>query len=168
MKTILFRAPRLCCATPCGSHHFGRRVTTRQHGRRRPSRSQRRGVAAVEFAVVAPVFFLLIFAIVELGRLVMVQQVLTTASREGARLAIIEGSTVSQVQTAVDDYLANLSVSGANVGITPSSLGNAEPGDPISVTVSVTFDQVSWIPSPWFLGGANLSASTLMRREGIP
>src|SRR5205823_8867626 len=40
-------------------------------------RRNRRAAAAVEFAVVAPVFFLLVFGMIEYGRMVMVQQVIT-------------------------------------------------------------------------------------------
>ena len=114
-------------------------------------RTQRRGAAAVEFALVAPFFLLLIFGILEVGRLVMVQQVLTTASREGSRVASLDGSAVADVQTAVDSYLASAAISGASVEATPTLLSTTQPGDPVTVTVSVPFADVSWIPSPWFL-----------------
>ena len=150
------------------ARHLSERCITAGLARCRHCRSQRvrRGAVAVEFALVAPVFLLLIFGILEFGQLIMVQQILTNASREGARLAVLEGTTLSEVQTALDEYLANSSISGASVTVTPSSLSNAESGAPITVTVSVPFSQVSWIPSPWLLDGTTLSASTLMRREG--
>ncbi len=113
---------------------------------------RRRGVAAVEFAVVAPVLILLIFGILEFGRLVMVQQVLTNASREGARRAILEQTTSSEIESVVNDYLTSASISGATVTVSPSSLNSTGFGDPVTVRVSVPFEQVSWI-SPWFLGG---------------
>ena len=43
---------------------------------KRGQRVSRRGVAAVEFALVAPVFFLVVLGIIEFGRMAMVQQVL--------------------------------------------------------------------------------------------
>ena len=132
------------------------------------SRRRRRGAAVVEFAVVAPVFLTLVFGIIEVGRMVMVQQILTNGSRQGARTAILEGATASGVQSAVNTFLANSSISGATVTVTPSVLSTAKAGDAITVTVSIPFDQVSWNQAPWFLDGAQLTASTLMRREGIP
>ncbi|MGE0760723.1 MAG: TadE/TadG family type IV pilus assembly protein, partial [Pirellulaceae bacterium] len=60
----------------------------------------------MEFAVVAPVFLLLIFGMIEYGRMVMVQQMLTNASREGARRAVLEGSSETDVRDVVIDYLA--------------------------------------------------------------
>ena len=47
-------------------------------------RSRRRGAAATEFAIVAPVFFLMVIGFIEFGRALMVQQVLVNASRVGA------------------------------------------------------------------------------------
>ena len=125
---------------------------------------KRRGAAVVEFAVVSPVLILLIFGILEFGRLAMVQQVLTNASREGARRAILEQTTSSEIQSVVNDYLTTASISGATVTVSPSSLNSAGFGDPVTVRVSVPFEQVSWIP-PWFLGGQTLTAETLMRAE---
>ncbi|MGB6041722.1 MAG: TadE family protein, partial [Pirellulales bacterium] len=53
-------------------------------------RKKRRGVAAVEFALVAPLFVLMVMGMIEVGRAIMVQQVLTNASREGARRAVLD------------------------------------------------------------------------------
>lgn len=131
-------------------------------------RKSRRGAAAVEFAIVLPVFVLLVFGMIEYGRMVMVQQVITNASREGARRAVLDGSTVSQVQDVVDEYLTNAAINAANpAAVSPNPLANADAGDPVTVTVSVPFASVSWLPSPMYLGGKILSASTTMRRESV-
>jgi Flp pilus assembly protein TadG len=130
-------------------------------------RKKRRGAAAVEFAIVAPVFFLLVFGMVEFGRMVMVQQVITNASREGARLAVLDGTNTAAVQSAVNTYLTSAAVPGATVTVVPNPPTSAGYGDPVTVTVSVPFDQVSWLPSPMFLGGKTLTASTVMRRETV-
>ena len=131
-------------------------------------RRNRRGAAAVEFAVIAPLFFLLVFGMIEYGRMVMVQQVITNASREGARRAVLDGATEATVQTVVDEYLASGSIVGATVTVTPNPPTNAGPGDPVTVTVSIPFNEVSWLPSPMYLGGKTLNASTAMRRETNP
>ena len=132
-------------------------------------RRNRRAAAAVEFAVVAPVFFLLVLGMIEYGRMVMVQQVITNASREGARRAVLDGATTAEVQTTVNDYLTSGSISSASATVTvsPNPPSNAEFGDPVTVTVSIPFSQVSWLPSPMYLGGKTLSATTVMRRESV-
>jgi Flp pilus assembly protein TadG len=130
-------------------------------------RKNRRGAAAVEFAVVAPLFFLLVFGMIEFGRMVMIQQVITNGSREGARVAVLDGTTTTDVVTAVNSFLQTASVSGATVTVTPDPPSSATYGESVTVAVSIPFSQVSWIPSPMFLGGSTLTASTVMRRETV-
>ena len=130
-------------------------------------RKQRRGAAVVEFAVVAPIFVLLVFGMIEFGRMVMVQQVITNASREGARRAVLDGAATQDVVDLINDYLASGSISSATVTVTPDPPGNAAFGEPVTVLVQVPFDQVSWLPSPMYLGGTNMSATTVMRRESV-
>jgi Flp pilus assembly protein TadG len=133
----------------------------------RRMRKSRRGAAVLEFAIVAPIFFLVIIGMVELGRAVMVQQVLTNAAREGARRAILEQTSKSEVELAVNDYLAGGSISGATIAVSPAALNKIGFGDPVTVKVSLPFDQVSWLPAPWFAGGKILSATSVMRAERL-
>ena len=138
------------------------RIPRLQHDTLSP---QRRGVAAVEFAIVAPMLVMLVFGIIEVGRLMVVQQVLTNASREGARQAVVHRSTGTDVESVVTNHLKNGSVSHATVTVTPSDLSTMDFGDPVTVNVSVPFDRISWLPSPFFFGGRVLSAETIMRAE---
>jgi Flp pilus assembly protein TadG len=130
-------------------------------------RKYRRGAAVVEFAVVAPIFFLMVFGMIEFGRMVMVQQIITNASREGARVAVLDGTTASAVSTQVQNYLTGSAVSGATVTINPTDPSTAGYGAPVTVTVSVPFSQVSWLPTPIFITGKTLVSSTVMRRETV-
>jgi Flp pilus assembly protein TadG len=132
--------------------------------RRRPH--ERRGAAAVEFAIVAPLFFLLVVGFIELGRALMVQQVLTNASRVGVREAIALHTSTSQVETLVTEYAEGASLSGLTIAVTPNP-ATASAGDEMTVAVSVPYSNISWVPSPWFMGGATLEASSVMRKEGF-
>src|SRR3990172_3039118 len=69
-------------------------------------RGARRGAAVTEFAIVAPVFFLMVIGFLEFGRALMVQQVLINASRVGARQASTTAATTAEGQSAVEDYTA--------------------------------------------------------------
>jgi Flp pilus assembly protein TadG len=133
----------------------------------RLGRRKRLGAAVVEFAIVAPLFFLLVFAMIEYGRMVMVSQLITNASREGARQAVLDGATNSEVDSAVTGYLEMSSIQGADVETIPANISTADDGEAITVSVSVTFDQISWLPSPMYLGGQEIKASTVMRRESV-
>jgi Flp pilus assembly protein TadG len=62
---------------------------TRRWRRRGPRRD---GQALVEFALVAPIFFLLLFGVIEGGRFILYYETLSNATREGARYAIVHGS----------------------------------------------------------------------------
>jgi Flp pilus assembly protein TadG len=135
-------------------------------------RRQRRGAAAVEFAIVAPVFFLLVFGMIEYGRMVMVEQVLTNASREGARVGVLDPPTgqtsLPLVTTTVNNYLTAAGISGATIVTTPTEPSMATYGQSVTVKVSVAFSNVSWLPTSMFGNGAKiLSASTVMRRETV-
>ena len=138
---------------------------TRQH-----RRNDRRGTSAVEFAFIAPVFFLLVIGMVEFGRAMMVQQILTNAARQGARMATLDSTNnssnptpTSMVASEVNSVLAAANVTGATTAISPGL--PAAAGTDVSVTVSVPYMSVTWVPSPWFLNGATLSANCVMRRE---
>ena len=130
------------------------------------ARLRRTGAAATEFAIVAPVFLLMVIGILELGRALMVQQVLVSASRVGARQAITLGATTTDVENAVENYAAGLAVAGVDVSVSPAP-ATAVAGVPIEVQTSVAFNNVSWLPAPWFLGGRTLSATSEMRKEGF-
>jgi Flp pilus assembly protein TadG len=128
-------------------------------------RLPRRGAAILEFAVVVPVLILLVFGMLEFGRVMMVEQVLTNAAREGCRKATLPGSSSSDVTTVVNNYLSNSGITGANNPSVSPDPTTANSGDTITVTVSVPFNNVSWLPVPVFLGGKTLSATVVMCKE---
>jgi Flp pilus assembly protein TadG len=120
----------------------------------------------VEFAIVAPIFVLFVFGMIEYGRMVMVQQILTNASREGARVAVLEGATEAEVVDAVVQYCnsSRVPINAANVDVDPDPQA-AGFGTPVSVSLQVPFTDVSWLPSPMYLGAAQLNAASVMRKE---
>jgi len=64
-----------------------------------------KGAALIEAAVTVPIILLISVGIFEFGRAYQTQQVLTNAAREGARVAVIEGTTDADVRTRVRDYV---------------------------------------------------------------
>lgn len=53
-----------------------------------PNRRRQRGASVVEFAIVAPLFFILLFAVIDLCMLFWVNLTMQYAVREGARYAV--------------------------------------------------------------------------------
>lgn len=140
-------------------------------------RERRRGAALIELALILPIFFMVVLGIIEFGRAMMVSQLVTNAAREGARMAILDGSSNTQVQTWIKDFLAtslNVSADVLTVEITvteaqgnPSAgneVANASPRDLCMVKVSVPFDAVDYIPSK-YLASKYLTGQSAMRHE---
>jgi Flp pilus assembly pilin Flp len=76
------------------------------------------GVAAVEFAIVLPVLILIITGMMDLGHAFYLKQIITNASREGARYGILyvskpdgHGSAIrippSQLVPSIQDWILN-------------------------------------------------------------
>lgn len=78
--------------------------------------NSRRGLAAVEFALILPVMALLFFLVVEGANAMHAYSNLVEASREGARLALMDGATsdiealVQAVTQELDDESLQTSV----------------------------------------------------------
>jgi Flp pilus assembly protein TadG len=119
----------------------------------------------VEMAVVSPLLLLLILGMVEMSRLGMVSQLLTTAAREGCRTAVIEGRTLADVQARVDAVLADSGIDVGTVSPTPEDWATAAGGTPVTLSLSVSYRDVSWLPLPRFLGSANVTASATLSCE---
>jgi Flp pilus assembly protein TadG len=100
-----------------------------------------RGVAMVEFALVAPPFFLLVLMIIENGLLVFTQAQLDNAARDAARTIMIGtyqtgNQTPSNFKTAVCNGISgmipsctsNIQIYADTDGVSPSNLTTAPSG----------------------------------------
>ena len=127
----------------------------------------------MEFAIIAPMLFMLIFGLIEFARFLMVQQSLSNAAREGSRKAALV-STVNQsdADTAVRDFLEGTIPNAADVGvvqvtISPTTLNGLAPGTPITTSIAVNYSDISWLPlnAVSFLTNSVVRASSTMERE---
>lgn len=137
---------------------------------------KREGAATVEFALVLPVFCLVVFGMIDFGRAMMMSQVVQNASREGARLASTDGATGQMVTEHINDYLEGaLNVAADDVTITidieagpgnaePSGVDDASPGDKCTVQVQVPYNEIALFKSSYF-DNAKLRGYATMRRE---
>ena len=81
----------------------------------------RRGAAAVEFAVTAPILFMLLFGALELGRMNMIRQTANNAAYEAARTCIVPGATNAEGVAAAKAVLASIGVTCPDPVITPGT-----------------------------------------------
>jgi Flp pilus assembly protein TadG len=127
----------------------------------------RRGATAVEFAIIAPVAFMLILGLVEIGRALMMQHMLNNAARMGARIGTIEGKANSDVIAAVTTALQGQPTNGMTTKVTVAGavadVSTAQPGDEIVVGVSLPVSSFTWLPFAEFLTGSLTGVCTLQR-----
>ena len=133
--------------------------------RRRGSRRARAG-AVVEFAVVLPLLLTILFGIIEYGWIFMVRQTLLQAAREGCRLAILQTSVdpYSGVTARIDDVMGAGRINGYTV-----AMGHAVSGGSTmeSVTISVSYSEVSLLGGFFGHGSYDLVGTCSMRKEGL-
>ena len=131
----------------------------------------------METALTLPLLLLVSVSIFEFGRAYQTWQVLTNAAREGARIAILSGTTTADVQARVQQYMSDGQV-GTPVGTTiavdpaPVSLGGTGTASGTKVTISYPFQFIVLNPvaklvtSNSTLGSAfTMTVASVMRNE---
>lgn len=126
------------------------------------SRSRRRGVAAVEFAVCLPIIVLIVLSTIEACSMIFLKQTLAIAAYEGARTAIIPGATKADVEAACNQILADRDVSGATVTIKPTSFNTLPPGQFVDVTISAPCNANSIVRNKFYKGKTLSSTASMM------
>lgn len=118
------------------------------------------GQALVEFALVLPIFILLLFGIIEFGRLWETMNVMSGAAREGVRVASVSAPNVGLVQNAVQNILSAGNITGATI-----SLSGPNSAREVTVTVQISYTPITGSIIPG-LGTLQLTRSSTMRWEG--
>ena len=129
-------------------------------------RFDERGAAAVEFGIILPVLMLILFGIIEFGMIMFSREVITNASREGARAGIVQSATkptTGQIQAVVTNYLTGTGINPATVTIAVAGAGLTAPN---TLSVTVTYPYNFFAPAILGLGTSiTLTGQTVMRQE---
>ena len=99
--------------------------------------NEQRGQTLVEFALILPVFVLLLVGIFDFGRAVYAFNTINQAAREGARLAIVD-QTISHIQDEAVQSSVSLGVDAADVIV--DFRNRDTPDDPGSCTGAIAGD----------------------------
>jgi Flp pilus assembly protein TadG len=130
------------------------------------TRLNERGASAVEFALLSPLLMLILFGTIEFGMVMYSREVLTNASREGARAGIIQQTpkpTQGQIEAVVTNYLTNTGINPANVTVSVTGAGGVFPNN---LTVSTSYPYQFFAPGILGLGNSiTLTTQTVMRHE---
>ncbi len=122
----------------------------------------RSGATAVEFAITAPVFFLLLCGAFEFSRVNMIRHSIHNAAYEGSRRGIVPGASVDDVETTTAAVLGTVGTNGAVVTVTPSVIEHDTPE--VTVDIQVPVGSNGWI-APIFFAGQSLECSCTLARE---
>lgn len=150
--------------------------------RKKIQETTRRGIAAVEFAITAPLFMILIFGVVEMGIVIDVSNKLETAVRGGCRLASTDWVTVvpegvslnEKIETDIKNYLQAVGIPKDHAEVTIlGAEGNME-GQPFDlndinnehelfiVTATIPYEHIGAFSSK-YMSNRDLSASLVFR-----
>lgn len=78
-------------------------------------RNLRKGVTSVEFAIVSPIVFGIIWISFEFLRITMIQNLADVATYEAARIAIVPGAKLEEARLEAQKYLRYMGTRNANV-----------------------------------------------------
>jgi Flp pilus assembly protein TadG len=137
-----------------------------------------RGTALVEFALIAPLLFLLLFGIVDLSRALDYYNQLTQLAGQGARAAAVnrnpDGTALSSSnkfsiqQQLVNNYTKQPELKNGEV-ICIMSPVPTNPGDPVTVKASYHFNFIPLVgAAAHAFGGITLSATETQRAAAAP
>jgi len=119
-------------------------------------RSGAAGQELVELALLLPVLLLIVFGVLDLGRLFHVYITITNSSREGARFGSFDPSDVAGIRGA-----AKAEASGSGIALSDSMIAASCPsgcgsGLPVRVTIDYPFQLVTGL----FLANPNLNLNS--------
>lgn len=125
-----------------------------------------RGQAVLELALVLPILLLLVFGIVEFGRIFNASLIITQAAREGARVGVV-GGIDTEIEDTVRGIAAVLDGARLQVRTEPPELpgGTRTRGESLRVEVDYSVPLIAPVISEIIPNPYPLQASATMRVE---
>jgi hypothetical protein len=118
-----------------------------------------RGAAAVETAIVLPLLLLLIFGLVDFGRMLNAQIVVTEAAREGARAGALGDDPVPRAKAVASDL---------EVTVDPGTPCTGDPTQDAQVKVDYVFTFITPVGAlAGFFGGGGLDGEMTLNGRGV-
>lgn len=123
---------------------------------------RRAGATMVEFAVVVPTFFLLLFGAMEFSVVGTIRSTAHNAAYEGARKLVIPGADVSEGIAEARRIMSIVGVDTLTVTVSPTTI--TDETRQVTVNVRIPYDDNA-IFTPWFTGGVTIEASSTLQTE---
>jgi Flp pilus assembly protein TadG len=127
---------------------------------RKPRGTQASGQSVAEFGLISFMMFVLVFGVIEMGRVILVYTTVANAARAGVRYAVVHGSSrtagsassnasgpssnPAQVLTVVKNFASAGALTAGNlvISVTYPGASNA-PGQLVSVSVIYPYDPLT-------------------------
>ncbi len=106
----------------------------------------RSGAALIEFGILASIFIILSFTIIDFGRMMWLNNTVEHVATEGARYAAVRGSdkaspvNSTQVTTYVQDRATGIPAADMNISVTWAP--NNNPGGSVTVLVTYNYEYI--------------------------
>jgi Flp pilus assembly protein TadG len=114
-----------------------------------------RGVAAVEFGMIAPIFFALLVGIIDVGRYMWTLNTMQYAIDQAIRTGVVQQLSPEDVENLVKSSLAGLNANAVTVDVVPDA-------STLSITAETTYAFLFPISS--FMASTTISLRTEMSK----
>lgn len=121
------------------------------------------GSMAIEFALVAPIFILILTGIMEFGAALFIQNNMVNVARDASRRAATGELTATEAETFAENALVNWGIS-YTVDVTVPDGSNAADRNVVA-SITAPMNQASIIDFLGLLEGRTLAAQVVMRQE---
>lgn len=116
------------------THREPRVDTLRRRGPSGGLLRRQEGASAVEFALIAPLLFMLVFGIIYFGMAFMKMQTMRSAVREGGRAAAVGAPSVSEVQAKAKDASLGAIPNAGDIVVSRLCDGDDSVGEEVTVS----------------------------------
>lgn len=122
----------------------------------------RRGMTTVEFAVVAPVFFLFTFAAIEFAHLNSLRNTAQNAAYEAVRKVVVPGATADEARDEAEKILQIVGTRSFTITVTPETISSAT--ESVTVEIDIPYSQNA-LMVPWFTGDVDIESKATLKTE---
>jgi Flp pilus assembly protein TadG len=141
-------------------------------GEKATSKLDESGGALIEFTLMAPVFFLIVFAIIEWGSVFFLQSNMVNAAREAARIWALDNGTPAMTSTDAQNvavnYLAGSGQTYTYVLTDHCTLAPPNKAQDITVQISVDAASAALVNFMGLMGGQLTSKVTMRKERACP
>lgn len=130
----------------------------------RSRRANRAGAAVTELAITIPVIALVVMSTIETCSMLFLKQALRISAYEGARVALVPGAELVNVEAGCNEILAARKVKNATITVTPSNFNQQPYGTVVNVKVSADCASNSLFV-PWIFTGRSITSELNMMIE---